>query len=987
MYGIKSEGATRYRLSRRDLERKGRWRTFWRTAFVATCLFLLQLPLLGVASGRLTPAFGEDATWFVQLVGEVPTRLALLLDFALIPAYVTLAYRALEIVRSVRPRLAGAQTVAAWACGAVAVAAVLDLVENVVVWRRAGEGTAEPDLWVGGVTEAKLGLLLVAFLVFLGVGRSVRSHIKKRGPAAPGEPDDEASAPTGRVICCSGGGIRAASFSLGALQVLTAKGVYPTADAVVGVSGGGYVAAAHHVLRWRSEPSPWPQLEPPAFAPESPEHARLRQNTRYLFDSAPVAVNALLSLLFGIVVNLVMVAAVLGATAWLLAWTLLASGGLTGWGTYDATGAAYGAEGAWSLVPWIAAAPLLLGVLLFTLEKVVDKFHTVGEKVRSPLREVSVRAIGVGVVLVLLLVVLPKVMAWLNNYAAANQSTLADLIHALGLGPTSDCKGDPGVVCAGTTRSGGTTGVVTGGSALAIVAALLAVVRDLRSQFFGDKQSSAGSSLVSRLWGRVKDVALPWAATVLVVVVLIVVQLRWVASLVYDPELLSSWRLAFWLGAGLIAIALLTDANRTSLHHFYRERLSFAYLARRVRGGAPEPVKYSTPLRFSQSAPPPGRGPRLVACAVANVTDPFLVPTDRDCTPFVFEHSCIGLSGRTLPPAALSQSALYEFAADFRHRDATIPAAMAISGAAFSPLAGRENRRVGPYRLVLALANARLGAWLPNPLWLDDAQLVRRLVRLRETDAAQAWCGLDEEDKKFVLGKISADDQAWLYDEVETVRNQKQLPTSWTPPAWFGRGDGNPDRDRVAWNRAREVLASTFTKPGAFLVLREAFGRTSVLDRRLYVTDGGHYDNLGLIEALRRRPKEVIVLDASNDDEDAFSTLGKAIATARMDLGCEIDFDPRLMRRLQAERATAAWGHGTIRYLAPSGEVHTADLWVAKVIMLDDLPWDIETYAAGNPQFPRTSTGNQLYGEFDLEAYRMLGREIGRRMFHDPSLP
>jgi hypothetical protein len=984
MYGIEAEEATRYRLSRWDLERRGRWRAFWRTAFVAACLLLVQVPLLAVATGVLAPA---DEARSALLRGEVPVRLALLADFALIAAYVTLAHRALEIARSVRPRPTRLRTVAAWTFWAVVIAGILDVVENVIVWLRAGGGAVEPDLLVGGVSEAKFALLLAATAGFLVVGAKVRTHIREMPRPAAAVPDDDTSEPDGRVICCSGGGIRAASFSLGALQVLTAKNVYQTADAVVGVSGGGYVAAAHHVLRWRSGPRPWPRLDPPAFSPDSPEHARLRRNTRYLFDSAPVAIHAGLSLLFGIAVNLVLVAAVLGATAWLLAWVLLASGGLSGWGTYSASGAAYGSEQAWSWVPWLAAAPLLLGVLLFVVEKVVDKYRTVGAGLRSPMRDVSVRSIAVGAALLLLLVVLPKAMEWLNDYAAANQSALADLIHVLGLGPAGDCSGDPDVVCVESIPGGGSTGAVTTGSAIALAAALLAVVRDVRSQFFGDKKVSAAGSPVGRLWGRVKGAVLPWIAAVVVVVVLTVLLLRWVAALVHDPDLMSSWHLALWFGVAVIAVALLTDANRTSLHHFYRERLSFAYLARRGKGGAPEPVEYSEPLRFSESRPPSDKGPGLVSCAVANVTDTFLVPTDRDCTPFVFEHSCIGLSDRMLPAAALSPSALYEFDADFRHRDATIPAAMAISGAAFSPLAGRENRRVGPYRLVLALANARLGAWLPNPLWVDEAQVVRRLVRLRQPDAAAAWCGLGEEDQRFVLHHVSDHDRAWLYDAVQAVPERERPPQWPGPPSWFERGEGDPGRDRASWHKARELLLSSVTKPGAFLVLREAFGRTSVMDRRLYVTDGGHYDNLGLIEALRRRPAEVVVLDASNDEEDAFTTLGKAIATARIDLGCEIDFDPRQMRRLEAKRASAAWGHGTIRYPGPPGEKRTGHLWVAKVIMLDDLPWDIETYAADHPEFPRTSTGDQLYGEFDLEAYRMLGREIARRMFADRSLP
>ena len=48
--------------------------------------------------------------------------------------------------------------------------------------------------------------------------------------------------------------------------------------------------------------------------------------------------------------------------------------------------------------------------------------------------------------------------------------------------------------------------------------------------------------------------------------------------------------------------------------------------------------------------------------------------------------------------------------------------------------------------------------------------------------------------------------------------------------------------------------------------------------------------------------------------------------------------------------------------------------------MLDGLPWDIETYASANKQFPRTSTANQLYSEFDFEAYRELGASTVRKL-------
>jgi hypothetical protein len=40
----------------------------------------------------------------------------------------------------------------------------------------------------------------------------------------------------------------------------------------------------------------------------------------------------------------------------------------------------------------------------------------------------------------------------------------------------------------------------------------------------------------------------------------------------------------------------------------------------------------------------------------------------------------------------------------------------------------------------------------------------------------------------------------------------------------------------------------------------------------------------------------------------------------------------------------------------------------------------IETFAGGDPDFPRTSTGRQQYNEFDFEAYRALGSYAVREM-------
>ena len=83
-------------------------------------------------------------------------------------------------------------------------------------------------------------------------------------------------------ICCSGGGIRSAAFSLGALQSLDAAGVLRRARYLSAVSGGSYIASAYAVASRHSDP------ELLASGQRSPLHprVRVRNHCSYLTDSA-----------------------------------------------------------------------------------------------------------------------------------------------------------------------------------------------------------------------------------------------------------------------------------------------------------------------------------------------------------------------------------------------------------------------------------------------------------------------------------------------------------------------------------------------------------------------------------------------------------------------------------------------------------------------------------------------------------------------------
>ncbi|NYF98114.1 patatin-like phospholipase family protein [Janibacter cremeus] len=1016
-------GRPEYRLNRVQMERRGRGRSIATTFMLFVALLVLQLPLRRVADGAWEVAFVASRTVDLPVV-VVAARLSLLVDLVMIGVYLALTWRSLELMWAWERR-SKLRRVAYAAAIAVVIGAVMDLAEDVVLWIETGAPDWQGDLsvpWTGWMRWFVCAGLVVVLLVALDSWRRWGKPPLDTGDGAEkGEEDgtDEAEKDQlHRIICCSGGGVRSAAFCLGGLQELTDRGLYADTDHVIGVSGGGYIAAAYHTVRWHSGDSDddanWEEMTPPAFAPGTPEVQRLRRNSSYLLDSGNSALQGLLSLLFGIVVNLVLLTAVLGATAWLLGWYLVASGGLSGWHTATAASLEF-TFGPWQEALWIWLVPAF-GVALFVLERVVEKYLTIPFDKRMPIRRLSGALITYGTLLTLLLLGVPTALEWMHNFAASSGSAAANLLHALGFVPNDVCieqlkqgtPKKPATACGVTSTMSLTTGVAAGelggrasapwvsvGGAMAVLTAVLAVARSARGALGGDGAPGAGrgaglGALLAKVWLKVKDVVLPWAATVTIAVVLLVLLLRWTAGLVAVPEMLASWDLALGFLATLLALRLLTDVNRTSLHHFYRERLSFAFIVQRSTKAA-GPLSYRKSLRFSQSRPPETRpGPRLVACAVANINDPGVVPVNRGCAPFVFDDTQIGLTDQQLPSGvALTPSAFYEYAADRRFRDATIPAAMAMSGAAFSPLAGRQNKRLNPYRLVLALANARLGVWLPNPLWIDNLATVRRLVRTRnEPETLRAWPDLSPTERKLLVKDyLNRPDQRWLWDLLPDPGTTKgNDPRFVRPPEWQ-----QPEPQvggaplwlslRVAVYRLANAVIGAQSKPGPSRLLKEAVGRTSIYDRKLYITDGGHYDNLGLVEALRRRPKEIIVLDASADPEDTFRALGEAIATARMDLNCEVTFDPRSMRRLTAERSTAAWGNGHYRFDDDNTE---GVIRMVKVIMVEGLPWDVEAYSGNNPKFPRTGTGDQLYDEFDLEAYRILGREVTKKLIANP---
>lgn len=184
--------------------------------------------------------------------------------------------------------------------------------------------------------------------------------------------------------------------------------------------------------------------------------------------------------------------------------------------------------------------------------------------------------------------------------------------------------------------------------------------------------------------------------------------------------------------------------------------------------------------------------------------------------------------------------------------------------------------------------------------------------------------------------------------------------------AWLG----NPGRTgSQTWRHAgpRYAVRSLIT---------EALGMTSGSSEYVYLSDGGHFENLGLYEVIRRRCRFVFVVDSSCDPDFKLGDLGNALRKIRIDFGVSVDFDGARLAAM-AERKYR-WAAATIRYSEVDASVPDGVLVYLKPTVLGTEPPDVKSYAANNPSFPHQSTANQSFDESQTESYRQLGLSTAR---------
>lgn len=500
-------------------------------------------------------------------------------------------------------------------------------------------------------------------------------------------------------VCCSGGGVRSASYNLGALQILDEQDELRNATYLSSVSGGSYIAGARSIVetqtvrRTEGAGNGW-------YGRGSPEEHWLRCHSDYIAPGLSGKLHVLLQLVAGFATNLAAIGIFLYVVARPVGWLYqellfphLEWGGPNPLATIE--------PWMWSLV----GVPTAIAVGSSWIEVV---FRPRGVHLRASLIATGkVFAIVAGTVFVTLIAIPYLVLLLRHGF-----NDLPQLLQSL-LG--------------GSERKGTDVARTPG-------------IPDLLWPML----VTFAMSVARTAWAKER-------ARVSLLLVMVLGPLTLVLATIWFISGGAGWLqrgpLTIW-AILLVAFAVFyyySDLTNWSGHPFYKMRLAKAYATYRRDSETVAEVPYDHLVRISESQPP--QWPQLVICAAANVSDAGATPSGRNATSFTFTSDEVG--GPVIGAVPTKE---FETLLGRRARDMTLLAAVAVSGAAVAPSMGKATRR--PLRFLFALAGISLGVWLPNPRRHEDlkerGKALSRNDRPRLAYLFRELFGLNSMNSKFL---------------------------------------------------------------------------------------------------------------------------------------------------------------------------------------------------------------------------------------------
>jgi predicted acylesterase/phospholipase RssA len=708
-------------------------------------------------------------------------------------------------------------------------------------------------------------------------------------------------------LALSGGGVRSASFCLGALQALDKAGVLQNVDYLSTVSGGGYIGTSLSAAMTRSEgqfPFTSSQTQDEPYPVQ-----HIRNHSNYLFPQG------IINIFYNVAIYLR---------------GLLANGLL--------------------VLPWL----LFFAAVTIFLKPNSESLHISGTILPEAL---NAQHFGASVIALCVFGLLLLVWAlWrsleISGWAAEIGSplTVVSALVLIALLVIVFCELQP-LVLDGIFKSANQQGGILASFVgwLQALAALLAPFSAAVAFFSrhigrllgqGNERPNLAAT-VSRAAGKaavyIAGAAIPFLLWMVYLYLCFMGikdldpgYVNWSGSYYHAPAWLSDWS-QYWFGyknpiawfylitgIELFLLSLLLAPNANSLHRLYRDRLSKAFLF--------DPTTIEGRLSGARSKRESVLLRNVASAELLKYQNFELAPLDRfklseiSCvhTPFHLINTALNIQGSKYANRRGRNADFFVFSPKFIGSRATqyvkteefedavkeldLATAMAVSGAAASANMGAHS--IKPLTPTLAILNVRLGYWVTNP---------RQLA-------------------------------------------QDRKPSS--------------------------VSSSVFAQ---FYFLQELLGLMRETSTTIFLTDGGHIDNLGIYELLRRRCQLIIAVDAEADPQMSFRSFVALQRYARIDLGVLIDLPWAEIRdgtRAASEEIAKSGG------LPPNAAAHGPHcavgeisypqgrngilIYVKSSITGDENDYIVD-YKRRFPSYPHETTADQLFSEEQFEVYRALG--------------
>ena len=197
---------------------------------------------------------------------------------------------------------------------------------------------------------------------------------------------------------------------------------------------------------------------------------------------------------------------------------------------------------------------------------------------------------------------------------------------------------------------------------------------------------------------------------------------------------------------------------------------------------------------------------------------------------------------------------------------------------------------------------------------------------------------------------------------------------------------------RLGWwmgnSRNGKQWASTGPELGFMYLFSELMAQSDQKKNYVYLSDGGHFENLAVYELIRRRCRLIVAGDGDADGDYEFSDLLALIEKARTDFGVRIEIDFAAIRPACGSRECPKnFAIGKI-YYDPENRNDVGTLILVKSSMPmrgaapnnpsdRKLPDDVWRYYEQHKTFPHQTTADQWFNECQFESYRALGEYIG----------